>query len=45
MRGGGQVLENEGGWHSMPGCWYGPKLSNVDPQSGREVGDVGACDG
>jgi hypothetical protein len=43
MRGGGQVLENEGGWRSMPGCWYGPKLSNVDPQSRRDVGDFGAC--
>jgi len=29
----------------MPGWWYGQKLSNVDPQSGREVGDVGACGG
>ena len=29
----------------MPGCWYGPKLSNVDPQQGREVVDVGAFSG
>jgi len=35
-------LENERGWCSMPGCWYGPKLSNVDSQPGHEVGDIGA---
>ena len=29
MRGGGQILENERGWRSMPGCWYGAKLRNV----------------
>jgi len=29
----------------MPGCWYGSKLPNVDPQPGREVGDVGAFGG
>jgi len=23
----------------MPGCWHGPKLSNVDPQPGRKVGE------
>jgi hypothetical protein len=42
MRGGGQILENERGWCSMLGHWYGAKLSNVDPQPGREVSDVGA---
>jgi len=30
MGGGGQVLENERGWLSMPGGWYGAKLFNVD---------------
>ena len=45
MRGGGQILENERRRRSMPGCWYGANLPNVDPQPGREVGDVGACGG
>jgi len=40
MRGGGQVLENELGWRSMLGSWYGAKVSNVDLQPGREVRDV-----
>ena len=43
--GGGQVLENESGWRRMPGCLYGAKFPNVDPQSGREIGDVGALGG
>jgi hypothetical protein len=25
----------------MPGCWYRPKLSNVDPRQGRDVGTFG----
>jgi len=29
----------------MPGSRYGAKLSNVDLQPGREVGDVGAFGG
>jgi hypothetical protein len=29
----------------MKGCWYGSKLSNVDTQPGREVGEVGVCGG
>jgi len=45
MPGGGQVLENERGWRSMAGSWYGAKLSNVDLQPGREVGDVGEFGG
>ena len=45
MRGGGQVLENEGEWRSIPEGWYGPKLSNVDPQPGSEIGNVGAFRG
>ena len=45
MRGGGQILENERSWRSMPRCWYGAKVPNVDPMSGHEVGDVGACGG
>jgi len=45
MRGGGRVLENERGWRSMLGCWYRPKLSNVDPQPGREISDVCALGG
>jgi len=45
MRGGGQVLKNESGWRGMPGCWYGPKFPNVDPQPGREVDDVRAFGG
>jgi hypothetical protein len=45
MQGGGQILENESRWRSMPGCWYGAKLPNVDPQPGREVGDVSARGG
>ena len=45
MRGVGQILENECGWRSMPGSWYGVKLSNVDLQPGREVGDDGAFGG
>jgi hypothetical protein len=45
MRGGDQVFENERGWHGMPGCWYGPKLPDVDPQPGRKVSDVGAFTG
>jgi hypothetical protein len=31
----GQVLKNEREWRNMPGSWYGPKLSNVDPQPER----------
>jgi len=38
-------LESECGWCSMPGCWYGPKLSSVGPQPGHEVGDIGAFGG
>jgi hypothetical protein len=45
MRSSGQVLENERGWHFMPGCWDRAKLPNVDPQPGREVSDVGAGGG
>jgi hypothetical protein len=45
MRGGGQVLENERGWCGMPECSYGKNLSDVDPQPGCEVGDVGAVGG
>ena len=45
MRCGSQIVEKERGWRSMPGCWYGAKLPNVEPRPGREVGNVGAFGG
>jgi hypothetical protein len=36
MRSSSQVLEDEGRWHGMPGCWYGSEFSSVQPQQGCE---------